>query len=89
MAAQSGDECLGSPVAEGRVGRKAAASGRPFGALCQTGICGRLIDKEELLHRFAEEPLAAVDPNVTRLGDLWSALLACLEAFLIAEPKLV
>ena len=81
MASQSGDETLRFPVAEGSVSRKAAAFGRPSGALRQTRIRGRLIDKDEPGQRLVEEPLAAVDPKITRFGDLRSALLACLEAF--------
>lgn len=87
MASQSGDECLRLPVAVGSVSGKAAALGRPPCALRPTGIRRRLIDKDEPGQRLVEEPLAAVDPKITRLGDLGSALLACLQAFFIAEPK--
>lgn len=87
MAAQPCDESLRLPVAEGSVSRKATAFGRPSGALRQTGIRGRLIDKDEPGQRLVEEPLAAVDPKITRLGYLRSALLACLEAFFYCSAQ--
>lgn len=60
MASQSGDECLRLPVAEGSVSRKAAAFGRPSGALCQASIRGRLIDKDETGQRFVEDSIAVL-----------------------------
>ena len=81
MAAQSGNEGLCLPFSEGRIGGKAPAFGRPSGAFCQARIRGSLIDKDETRQGLVEEPLSAIDPKITRLGDLWSTLLACLEAF--------
>ena len=81
MAAQSGNEGLCLPFSEGRIGGKAPAFGRPSGAFCQARIRGSLIDKDETRQGLVEEPLSAVDPKVTSLGDLRPALLACLETF--------
>jgi len=81
MAAQTGNEGLRLPFPEGSIGGKATAFGRPPGAFCQARVSRRLIDKDEPRQGLVEEPLSAVDPKVTSLGDLRPALLACLETF--------
>ena len=86
MAAQSGNEGLCLPFSEGRIGGKAPAFGKPSGAFCQARIRGSLIDKDETRQGLVEEPLSAIDPKITRLGDLWSTLLACLEALWNGPP---
>jgi len=87
MAAQSGNEGLRLPVPERSIVGKATSFGRPSGAFCQARIRGGLVDKDEPRQGFVEEPLSTVDPQVTRFGDLKSALLACLGAFFIAQPE--
>ena len=54
------------------------------GHTIQARIRGGLIDKDEPRQGLVEEPLSAVDPKVTSLGDLRPALLACLETFFFA-----
>jgi len=87
MAAQSGNEGLRLPVPERSIVGKATSFGRPSGAFCQARIRGGLVDKDEPRQGFVEEPLSTVDPQVTRLGDLKPALLACLGAFLLLSPS--
>ena len=78
MGSQTSNEGLGFPVTERGIGGKTAAFGRPSGALCQAGIRRSLIDKDQPRQGLVEERLPAIDPEITRPGDLRSALLACL-----------
>lgn len=62
MAAQTGDEGLRPPLAEGRVRAIALAFGCPSGALGQLGIGRCFIDKDQLCQGFIEEAPASLNP---------------------------
>jgi len=87
VAPQSGNEGLGSPFAEWRMGSIPLAFGAPSGALGQLGICRRLVDKNETGQCFVEEAPPSRDPQVTGAGDLRPQLFAGREAFFYCSAQ--
>ena len=87
MTAQTGDEGLGFPGAERRVGAIALPPWRPAPSFRQLGIGRGLIDKDQSRQCLVEEWLSPVDPQVTRLGDLRPQLLGGLQAFFYGSAQ--
>jgi hypothetical protein len=61
----------------------------PSGALGQSCICRGFVDEDQPRQHFVEETPSTPDPQITSLCDLRPALFACLEAFFIAQSKLM
>lgn len=77
MRSQASDEGLGFPGAERRMTAVASPLLRPSRALGQFRVGRRLIDKDQSRQGLVEEAPAPSDPQLTRLGDLRTLVLAC------------
>ena len=83
MAAQTSDEGLRLPAAEGDMRPVALAFGRPAGALGQSRIGRRLVNEDQARQGFVEERLALDDPQPAFLAYVGALLFAGLKGLFL------